>query len=1485
MADIIALVAAAEKMGYKGEDLKSYVEEHQKFQETEARDQRALEREKIKEKEADRALEEERIRLERDKLKSNEMLEMERLKVKREELSRVPGEETKFAKIKLPMFEEHKDSFDSYISRFENVAKMRKWGKEEWPTHLSLLLTGRALDTFFGLSETQQRNYDVIKEALMRKYALTEEQFRRQFYSTGIEQGETIQEFMARLERLFTKWVEASKITKDYNGLTNLLIREGFYQRCDDDLAAYLREKAQTNLEEIVVSAQRYVDAHGGTWGKTNGLWKADQSGLHQLQQTDKPPCSICGKMGHAEEKCWFKDSERSERKCFRCGANDHLVRDCKQEKENVGSLSVVSSRSSIDLQEKYKGLSPEVLGKVLRVPMSEGKVNGHRVLVMRDTGFGYAAVKTKFVKAEDYLDEYGEVYLLDNTRRRFQKAMVEMDTEPFSGRIKVLAVDKLVVDCVIGNIDGVKNDSITLFKNDNARGECAATVLTRAQSKAGKKPLSQLVVEESQLADRRTFVQLQKEDPSLDKIWDLMGNEEKKTKSGTVRFEVRKDLLYRIFTPDSGRDCMKQLVVPQALRERVISTAHDNMLSGHCGIKRTIDRVFSNFYWPELREDVRRFCRSCSVCQKMVVKGRQGKAPMQRMPIIGEPFRRVAVDLVGPITPSSERGHKYILTVMDYATRYPEAESLKAIDTITVAEALISIFCRIGFPEEMLTDRGSQFMSEVLKEVNRLLSLKHLKTTAWHPMCNGLVERFNGTLKTILKRLCAECPKQWDRYLPAVLFAYRSSIQESSGFTPFELVFGRKVRGPMEILRAYWGKEEQGEDVKEVYQYVVELKQRLQQTCDIAQEELLRAQEVQKRHYDRSARTKALEVGQKVLLLLPTKANKLLLQWRGPYVVTEKTSPVNYIIQMGSKRKTYHVNMLKPYIERHKEPSETQETGGTKGRNVEQEGDIEETNSNETMGNVDENTDYSEESQDIAKSDEEDYSDNESELNECDDAGQPEIAASMVLKDGINEVDHSELIEVCPLTSMQSWEDVIVNDQLSSVQQDEVKSLLQDHADVLTTVPGYTDQEEHTITTTTSEPVRTKPYPLPYSQREVVAKEINDMLRMNIIRPSKSPYAAPPVLIQKPDGSIRFCVNYKKLNQVTIFDGEPMPCPEDVYIELRGKKYRTKMDLTKGYWQIGVHPDSIQKTAFTTPDGVYEFLRLPFGLKNSAATFNRLMRRVLGDMNGVGCFVDDIIVYTDTWSEHVRVLKEVFRRLRDAGLTVKPSKCTIGVTDVEFVGHKVSIDTLQPRPEKIADVLNVERPQTRRQVKSFLAMAGYYSRFIKNFSDITYPLTELTKARGGKLHWGEREELSFQAVKRQLSQEPILQIVDFSRPMYVQTDASDVGLGGALLQEHNGLLHPVRYLSRKLKSAERNYSTIEKEGLAIVWALEKLRVFLYGREFILLTDHKPLTFINNMKLQNSRVMRWSLFLQDWAFRVESVKGVDNLLADYLSRA
>ena len=209
--------------------------------------------------------------------------------------------------------------------------------------------------------------------------------------------------------------------------------------------------------------------------------------------------------------------------------------------------------------------------------------------------------------------------------------------------------------------------------------------------------------------------------------------------------------------------------------------------MSGHLGTKKTLDRVVSEFFWPGICGDVARFCKFCDICQRTIQKGRVSKVPLGKLPLIDTPFKRVAVDIVGPIEPRSEKRNRYILTMIDYATRYPEAVALPSIETERVAEALVEMFSRVGIPDEMLTDCGSQFTAEVMKEVSRLLSLQQLTTTPYHPMCNGLVERFHATMKQMLLRMCAERPKDWDKYLPALLFAIREVPQESLGFSPFE--------------------------------------------------------------------------------------------------------------------------------------------------------------------------------------------------------------------------------------------------------------------------------------------------------------------------------------------------------------------------------------------------------------------------------------------------------------------------------------------------------------------------------------------------------------------------------------------------------------------------------------------------------------------------------------------------------------------------
>ena len=224
-------------------------------------------------------------------------------------------------------------------------------------------------------------------------------------------------------------------------------------------------------------------------------------------------------------------------------------------------------------------------------------------------------------------------------------------------------------------------------------------------------------------------------------------------------------------------------------------------------------------------------------------------------MPLIDEPFERVAVDIVGPISPVSERGNRFIVTMVDYATRYPEAVALKSIEAHRVAEALVDVFTRVGIPREILTDQGTQFTSGVMREVSRLLSIRQLTTTPYHPSCNGLVERFNGSLKTMLKRLCVEKPRDWDRYIGPLLFAYRETPQSSLGFAPFELLYGRNVRGPMTILKELWSGDVETSEVKTTYEYVLDLRNRIEATCKLAQEELKKSASRYKRYYDRKAR------------------------------------------------------------------------------------------------------------------------------------------------------------------------------------------------------------------------------------------------------------------------------------------------------------------------------------------------------------------------------------------------------------------------------------------------------------------------------------------------------------------------------------------------------------------------------------------------------------------------------------------------------
>jgi hypothetical protein len=322
---------------------------------------------------------------------------------------------------------------------------------------------------------------------------------------------------------------------------------------------------------------------------------------------------------------------------------------------------------------------------------------------------------------------------------------------------------------------------------------------------------LSVLDIEPKELAA------LQKEDSTLQHLYTSVVDIEP-TSHNKPYYMLETNILFRFFP--KGDKVTKQIVVPKGLRDTILHTAHDAIFAGHCGIKRTLQRVLNSFHWPGVTNAVVKYCHSCDICQKTVQKGRIPCAPLHKMPLITVPFQKVAIDLIGPFQPSST-GNRYVLTIVDTATRFPEAIPLRKIDTVSVAEALLTVFSRVGLPQEILSDCGTQFVSDMMKEIYRLLSISSVTTTPYHPQSNGMVERFNGTLKSMLRKVTRMEPQEWDRYIPALLFAYRELPNETLGFSPFELVFGHSPRGPLDLLAGKWTGTSCQEDASNVYQYL----------------------------------------------------------------------------------------------------------------------------------------------------------------------------------------------------------------------------------------------------------------------------------------------------------------------------------------------------------------------------------------------------------------------------------------------------------------------------------------------------------------------------------------------------------------------------------------------------------------------------------------------------------------------------------------
>ena len=321
---------------------------------------------------------------------------------------------------------------------------------------------------------------------------------------------------------------------------------------------------------------------------------------------------------------------------------------------------------------------------------------------------------------------------------------------------------------------------------------------------------------------------------------------------------------------------------------------AHDSPLAGHLGINKTYHRILQHFFWPGLKSDVKLFCKSCHTCQ-LVGKPNQNTpvAPLKPIPAVGEPFSQVLIDCVGPL-PKSKSGNQYLLTIMCASTRFPEAIPLRNIKAKTIIKPLIKFFTLVGLPKTVQSDQGSNFMAGVFQQVMQQLGIKRNVSSAYHPESQGELERFHQTLKNMLRTYCLEQEKEWDEGVPMLLFAIREAIQESLGFSPFELLYGREVRGPLRLMKECWLTEEEPNNLLD---QVADLQHRLTAAREIARKNLEKAQDKMKVWYDRRERKRSFETGDEVLALIPIPGDPLRARFSGPYVVQKKLNDVDYII------------------------------------------------------------------------------------------------------------------------------------------------------------------------------------------------------------------------------------------------------------------------------------------------------------------------------------------------------------------------------------------------------------------------------------------------------------------------------------------------------------------------------------------------------------------------------------------------------------
>ena len=861
-------------------------------------------------------------------------------------------------RVDIPKWTEGESPSD-FFGKYEQALSHNGVERSKWGSLLQVYISGSAQASFRQLNPAVLADYDQVKKEMLESLGDTPDGADKRWFSLNRQKGENHRALFRRVHNTGFRRMDGLE-TKE--ACCNKMILSKFLTLLSPDCYASVTAKKPANGQEAARFAQEFEEdvsfarslqskAHGGYYnsyrrenssrveqqasvGSTNGP-RNGASG----QVSNNSPSSVQGQNVGSNQlnvKSYNKDkSFKKERKpivCYGCGEPDHIRPNCPNRIRRVKS---------------------PVLGAVMIV---KGCLAGKDVENLRvDTGAERTVVRKDLVPSSAYI---GETVKLDSwrgaqcTEHDLAKILIKVGSVEVLSTVAV--VEKLDCDALLGSDLGKTMTrelmKLVVPKLDEEEGEPVRVTRAQARKEAARENEDDMISAQAEckpttLSEIFDFPDSYfEQDPvpiSVDELeeWpvfdddhlplpslrvagsDCLAKEQKEDDSlkavlllgvkGEKGYAFEKGVLVQ-YTSDGVDESVQRVIVPVGRRLQVLQLAHGGMTAGHFGVKKTFARLSRHFLWPGMWSQVKGFVRTCSGCQKGA-RLVNAKAPLQPLPSVSEPFQKVAFDIVGPL-PRTTSGYKYLLTAMCLYTKFPEAIPLKRIDNLSVLNAMMEIFSRYGMPKELLTDQGSVFTSSLTRHMCKTFEVHKIRTSPYHPQSDGALERWHACLKGMLKKAEVNL-KDWDQQLKYILFAYRDTPHCVTGFSPFSLMFGRDVKGPLEFLKSSW--VEGREDDSSVGEWLINVRAKMCEMAEVVSDREAKAKAKMKQYYDKSASVKSFVEGEMVLRRKPVLKGKMGSFWEGPYEVEKKVSPVTYLVRLpgsANKARVLHCNVLKKW-------------------------------------------------------------------------------------------------------------------------------------------------------------------------------------------------------------------------------------------------------------------------------------------------------------------------------------------------------------------------------------------------------------------------------------------------------------------------------------------------------------------------------------------------------------------------------------------